>query len=206
VYALQDEHDVALFEHYGTSEIVVLDLKTNTTTRIGPPRLYIECVGWMDGLYQARKAKHICCCCDAAVTRVSTAWMWSCQARGVSHLHVVLEAWCCMTWHCTRFGAILSNKSATHTTLRCRFPCSVDVSPDGRFIMATWLEGPYSFNVPCGRFPQRTQLWRRDGSLVRGGAWCVHRVSRNILNNLGQGGCLSMKRDEWIMSEWSMHA
>ncbi|GAX75673.1 hypothetical protein CEUSTIGMA_g3116.t1 [Chlamydomonas eustigma] len=44
---------------------------------------------------------------------------------------------------------------------------SVDPSPDGNFLLVSWLEKPYSFNVPCGRFPQRTQLWDRSGSLVR---------------------------------------
>lgn len=54
----------------------------------------------------------------------------------------------------------------------CPAVCRVDVSPDGQFMLVSWIEPPYSFNVPCGRFPMRTQLWRRDGSLVserRGG-------------------------------------
>ncbi len=42
----------------------------------------------------------------------------------------------------------------------------VDPSPDGEFLLVTWLEPPFSYIVPCGRFPQRSQLWRRDGSLV----------------------------------------
>lgn len=41
------------------------------------------------------------------------------------------------------------------------------MSPDGRYLLVSWLEQPYSFNVPCGRFPRRTQLWRADGTLVR---------------------------------------
>ena len=44
---------------------------------------------------------------------------------------------------------------------------SVDTSPDGRYQLVSWLERPYSFTVPCGRFPRRTQLWDRDGHLVR---------------------------------------
>ena len=37
----------------------------------------------------------------------------------------------------------------------------VAASPDGRFILAAWLERPFSFTVPCGRFPKRVQLWDR---------------------------------------------
>jgi len=82
---LKDEHDVALFEHYGLSEIVVVDVRDGSVRRIAPKRMYSE----------------------------------------------------------------------------------VDVSPDGRYLLVSWLERPYSFNVPCGRFPKRVQLWRADGSLVR---------------------------------------
>lgn len=42
----------------------------------------------------------------------------------------------------------------------------VDVSPDGEFILVSWMEPPYSYIVPCGRFPQRVQLWKRDGTVV----------------------------------------
>ncbi|KAG2482623.1 hypothetical protein HYH03_018465 [Edaphochlamys debaryana] len=82
---LKDEYDIALFEHYGVSELVRLDVTTGQTVTIGQPRMYIE----------------------------------------------------------------------------------VDPSPDGQYLLVTWLERPYSTAVPCGRFPRRTQLWRRDGSLVR---------------------------------------
>lgn len=45
---------------------------------------------------------------------------------------------------------------------------SVDPSPDGLFLIVSWLEAPYSFQVPCGRFPKRVQLWdAKDGSLIR---------------------------------------
>lgn len=49
-----------------------------------------------------------------------------------------------------------------------RVVCSVDPSPDGLFLIVSWLEAPYSFQVPCGRFPKRVQLWdAKDGSLIR---------------------------------------
>ncbi|PNW80332.1 hypothetical protein CHLRE_07g313122v5 [Chlamydomonas reinhardtii] len=82
---LKDEHDVALWEHYGTSELLRLDTRTGQAVVIGPPRMYIE----------------------------------------------------------------------------------VDPSPDGRYLLVSWLERPWSTALPAGRFARRTQLWTRDGSLVR---------------------------------------
>lgn len=43
----------------------------------------------------------------------------------------------------------------------------VDPSPDGRYLLVSWLERPFSYTVPVGRFPRRTQLWTREGVLVR---------------------------------------
>lgn len=34
-------------------------------------------------------------------------------------------------------------------------------SPDAQYLLVSWFERPYSFNVPCGRFPRRTELWDR---------------------------------------------
>ncbi|MEW5303425.1 MAG: hypothetical protein WDW36_006118 [Sanguina aurantia] len=83
---LKDAHDVALFEHYGLSEIVKVDVISGAVTKMAPSRLYT----------------------------------------------------------------------------------SVDPSPDGLFLIVSWLEAPYSFQVPCGRFPKRVQLWdAKDGSLIR---------------------------------------
>ena len=42
-----------------------------------------------------------------------------------------------------------------------RMYAGMSASPDGRYIVAAWLERPFSFNVPCGRFPKRLQLWDR---------------------------------------------
>ena len=38
---------------------------------------------------------------------------------------------------------------------------AVSPSPDGRFLLVAWLERPFSFAVPCGRFPKTVQLWTR---------------------------------------------
>ena len=42
-----------------------------------------------------------------------------------------------------------------------RMYAGMSASPDGRYIVAAWLERPFSLNVPCGRFPKRLQLWDR---------------------------------------------
>ena len=39
-------------------------------------------------------------------------------------------------------------------------------SPDARFLLVAWLERPFSYNVPCGRFPKRVQLWDRYCTLL----------------------------------------
>ncbi|KIY94927.1 hypothetical protein MNEG_13035 [Monoraphidium neglectum] len=48
-----------------------------------------------------------------------------------------------------------------------RLYTEVDASPDGEWLLVSWLERPFSYAVPCGRFPARVQLWRRDGTFVR---------------------------------------
>ena len=48
-----------------------------------------------------------------------------------------------------------------------RLYTSIEPSPDGSYAMAEYLERPYSYTVPCGRFPRRVELWRRDGRFVR---------------------------------------
>jgi len=38
-------------------------------------------------------------------------------------------------------------------------------SPDGQFLIVEYLERPYSYLVPCGRFPKRVELWDRSGNV-----------------------------------------
>jgi dipeptidyl aminopeptidase/acylaminoacyl peptidase len=40
-------------------------------------------------------------------------------------------------------------------------------SPDGRFMLVSWFDRPYSYAVPCGRFPKKVELWDTEGTLVR---------------------------------------
>lgn len=44
---------------------------------------------------------------------------------------------------------------------------SIDPSPDGKYLMISSIHRPYSFIVPCGRFPKRIEIWTSDGKFVR---------------------------------------
>lgn len=44
---------------------------------------------------------------------------------------------------------------------------AVAPSPDGKYMVVAWLEPPWSFSVPCGRFPKRVQLWDNHGKFIR---------------------------------------
>ncbi|KAG0615601.1 hypothetical protein M758_5G054700 [Ceratodon purpureus] len=44
---------------------------------------------------------------------------------------------------------------------------SVDSSPDCNFLLVESLHRPYSFIVPCGRFPERVEVWRKNGEFVK---------------------------------------
>lgn len=44
---------------------------------------------------------------------------------------------------------------------------SMDPSPDRKYFMITSIHRPYSFIVPCGRFPKKVDLWTCNGKFVR---------------------------------------
>ncbi|XP_026435470.1 probable glutamyl endopeptidase, chloroplastic [Papaver somniferum] len=44
---------------------------------------------------------------------------------------------------------------------------SLDPSPDEKYILINSIHRPYSFIVPCGRFPKKVDLWTTDGKFVR---------------------------------------
>ncbi|KAI4349739.1 hypothetical protein L6164_010299 [Bauhinia variegata] len=44
---------------------------------------------------------------------------------------------------------------------------SMDPSPDQKYLMISSIHRPYSFIVPCGRFPKKVELWSADGKFVR---------------------------------------
>ncbi|MEX2462645.1 MAG: prolyl oligopeptidase family serine peptidase, partial [Balneolaceae bacterium] len=43
---------------------------------------------------------------------------------------------------------------------------SVNLSPDGNYILVNMTEAPYSYRVPASRFPQNIQIWDREGNLI----------------------------------------
>ncbi|XP_060217602.1 probable glutamyl endopeptidase, chloroplastic [Lycium barbarum] len=44
---------------------------------------------------------------------------------------------------------------------------SMDPSPDQTYIMITSTHRPFSFVVPCGRFPKKVEVWKANGEFVR---------------------------------------
>ncbi|XP_030543205.1 probable glutamyl endopeptidase, chloroplastic isoform X1 [Rhodamnia argentea] len=44
---------------------------------------------------------------------------------------------------------------------------SIDPSPDGNYLLISSIHRPYSFIVPCGRFPKKVDVWTADGQFVR---------------------------------------
>lgn len=44
---------------------------------------------------------------------------------------------------------------------------SLDPSPDQKYILISSIHRPYSYTVPCGRFPKKVDLWTADGKFVR---------------------------------------
>jgi len=48
-----------------------------------------------------------------------------------------------------------------------RIYTGISPSPDGKFLLVQWLERPYSYLVPCGRFPKRVELWDVAGTTLR---------------------------------------
>jgi dipeptidyl aminopeptidase/acylaminoacyl peptidase len=43
----------------------------------------------------------------------------------------------------------------------------VSCSPSGKYVTVSWLEKPWSYSVPCGRFPKVVQVWDEHGDFVR---------------------------------------
>ena len=36
---------------------------------------------------------------------------------------------------------------------------SASASPDARYLLVSYLEPPFTYEVPCGRFAKRVELW-----------------------------------------------
>lgn len=44
---------------------------------------------------------------------------------------------------------------------------STEPSPDQKYLLISSIHRPYSFIVPCGRFPKKVEVWTTDGKFVR---------------------------------------
>ncbi|KAI4329802.1 hypothetical protein MLD38_028147 [Melastoma candidum] len=44
---------------------------------------------------------------------------------------------------------------------------SIDPSPDANYLLISSIHRPYSFIVPCGRFPKKVEVWTSSGEFVR---------------------------------------
>lgn len=44
---------------------------------------------------------------------------------------------------------------------------SIDPSPDANYLLISSIHRPYSFIVPCGRFPKKVDVWTSNGEFVR---------------------------------------
>ncbi|QZD92799.1 prolyl oligopeptidase family serine peptidase [Qipengyuania xiapuensis] len=60
----------------------------------------------------------------------------------------------------------LRNGKST-TILPPRIYTGIAPSPDGKYLLASWLEKPFSYQVPYYRFPTTTAVYTTDGKLVQ---------------------------------------
>lgn len=44
---------------------------------------------------------------------------------------------------------------------------SMDPSPDQKYLLVSSIHRPYSYIVPCGRFPKKVEVWNADGKFIR---------------------------------------
>lgn len=61
----------------------------------------------------------------------------------------------------------VATKECVRLSPRSRVYTGVSPSPDGKYILVAWLQPPWSYAVPCGRFPKKVELWDRDGNVVK---------------------------------------
>jgi dipeptidyl aminopeptidase/acylaminoacyl peptidase len=70
-------------------------------------------------------------------------------------------------YYCTSSLVKVEVKSGkTHAFGDTRVYTSTSCSPSGEYILASWIEKPWSYSVPCGRFPKVVQLWDKNGNFV----------------------------------------
>ncbi len=99
--------------------------------------------------------------------------------QGSGHNHRVVHAWCLGTspyspplfiqpsaqlfeYYCQSQLVTVKVSTGEVTTIGpSRLYTATSASPDGRYLLVSWLDRPYSYSLPCGRFPKKVQLWTR---------------------------------------------
>ena len=73
---------------------------------------------------------------------------------------------------------------------------SVDVSPDGKYLLVSTIKRPYSYQFPMGRFPKTVEIWDMSGK-------ALHTIADLPLqNNLpAQGVPVGPRSINWIPTE-----
>ncbi len=126
-------------------------------------RLYMACTDFIAAL----------CVPHIYARKVSTAavphgipMLILCTERGLACMHIACSAAAastCLCKHSLDYLCKVHNPqvSSGHVTKLgpSRLYTAVAPSPDGEYLLVAWLERPFSYNVPCGRFPKRIQLW-----------------------------------------------
>ena len=76
---------------------------------------------------------------------------------------VTISSTACMSKDGTMNHYIMQVSTGEVTQIgKPRLYTSFAPSPDAKFLLLAWLERPYSYTMPCGRFPKRVQLWDRS--------------------------------------------
>jgi dipeptidyl aminopeptidase/acylaminoacyl peptidase len=76
---------------------------------------------------------------------------------------------------------------------------NADFSPDGRYILVSRIERPYSYQFPYSRFPKKVEIWDAAGNFIK------TVVNVPLLNNLPQQGVQTGPRGyNWVPSEPAM--
>lgn len=76
---------------------------------------------------------------------------------------------------------------------------NADFSPDGRYILVSRIERPYSYQFPYSRFPKKVEIWDANGKFVKSV------VNVPLLDNLPQQGVPTGPRGySWVPTEPAM--
>lgn len=71
------------------------------------------------------------------------------------------------TWHTTSKLALVGLDGHSKTLGAPGLYLRASPSPSGRLLLVEALHEPYSYLVPCGRFPKKVEVWDTEGKLVK---------------------------------------